>query len=184
MSYTRAITETITWIGGDDRRISLFENAFPVPLGMSYNSYLLLDAQTVLFDTVDRAVADLFFENLAERLQGRSLDYAVVCHVEPDHAATLTELVRRYPQVKLLCTEKAAVMLRQFFPGRFQTGIQTVADGEMLCTGAHTLRFVHAPMVHWPEVMMVYEEAERVLFSADAFGTLRRAGRPDVCRRV
>ena len=100
MSYTRAITETITWIGGDDRRISLFENAFPVPLGMSYNSYLLLDAQTVLFDTVDRAVAALFFENLAERLQGRSLDYAVVCHVEPDHAATLTELVRRYPQVK------------------------------------------------------------------------------------
>lgn len=176
MSYTRAITETITWIGGDDRRISLFENAFPVPLGMSYNSYLLLDAQTVLFDTVDRAVADLFFENLAERLQGRSLDYAVVCHVEPDHAATLTELVRRYPQVKILCTDKAAQMLRQFFPGQLAHGIQTVADGETLCTGAHTLRFVHAPMIHWPEVMMVYEEAEQVLFSADAFGTFGALG--------
>ena len=176
MAYTREITEKLSWIGGDDRRITLFENAFPVPLGMSYNSYLLLDEQPVVFDTVDRSVAGAFFENLADRLQGRAPAYVVVCHVEPDHAATLVELVHRYPQVQILCTEKAEQMLRHFFPGELATGIQPVQDGQTLCTGTHTLRFLHTPMVHWPEVMMVYEQAERVLFSADAFGTFGALG--------
>ena len=167
----RRITEDLVYLGVSDRRLSLFENVYPVPRGVSYNSYLLLDEKTVLFDTVDRAVAGQFFENLAYALNGRTLDYFVIHHMEPDHCSAVTEVLLRYPQVKLVYSKAAAPMLRRFFgidPAKYGEG---VAEGAELATGRHRLTFLMAPMVHWPEVMMTYDTTEGVLFSADAFGT-------------
>ncbi len=169
MYGTRKITADLTWIGGNDRRISLFEGVYPVPQGMAYNAYLLTDEKTVLFDTVDRAVSDVFFENLAHALGGRRLDYVVVHHAEPDHSATLDELLRRCPGVYVVCTAKCRTMLEQFLGHSFPA--ITVADGYHLPTGRRNLTFLTAPMVHWPEVMATYDDVDGVLFSADAFGT-------------
>ena len=168
MNSVRRINEDYCYVGASERSPRLFENLFPVPRGVSYNSYLLRDEKTVLFDTVDRAVGDAFFENLSAALGGRKLDYAVVSHMEPDHAATLAELVLRYPGVKLVCNAKSANMIRQFFDFDFDPLL--VAEGEELSVGEHTLKFIMAPMVHWPEVMFTFDERDGILFSADAFG--------------
>ncbi len=169
------VTDNIFWIGGNDRRIALFESVFPVPNGVSYNAYLLLDEATVLFDTVDNAVADVFFENLEYLLSGRALDYVVVHHMEPDHSATLFRVLEKYPEAKLVVNQKTAQMITNFCGERANEKI-LVKEGETLCVGSHTLRFVFAPMVHWPEVFFTYEEATGTLFSADAFGTFGALG--------
>lgn len=171
MHCTRKITEDITWLGASDRRLSRFENAFPLPKGVSYNSYLINDEKTVLLDTTDKAVSGRFFENLEFALNGRALDYLVINHMEPDHCATLGELVLRYPEVKLVVNPKILVMIKQFFSFDVDSRAVIVGDGETLCTGRHTLSFYMAPMVHWPEVMVTYDSYDKALFSADAFGT-------------
>lgn len=176
MHCTKKLTDDISWLGASDRRLAKFENAFPIPRGISYNSYLIDDEKTVLLDTVDKAVSGLFFENLEFALGGRTLDYAIVNHMEPDHCATLGELVLRYPEVKLVVNTKTLVMIKQFFDFEVDSRAVIVCEGETLCTGKHTLCFYMAPMVHWPEVMVTYDEYEKVLFSADAFGTFGALG--------
>ncbi len=169
MHNTINITEDLVYVGGSDRTLSLFESAFPVPRGTSYNSYLLRDEKTVLFDTVDKAIGDLFLENVAYALDGRKLDYLVVHHMEPDHSATFQRLIELYPEATVVTNRKVAQMLSNFFP--FDNGcVKIVQEGDTLATGKHTLQFVFAPMVHWPEVMFTFDTATGTLFSADAFG--------------
>ena len=170
MHNTQNIRKDLVYVGASDRRLALFENIYPIPRGVSYNSYLLLDEKTVLFDTCDASVATQFFENVETALDGRKLDYVVVHHMEPDHAATLTDLLLRYPEASVVTTAKAAQMVEQFF-GMKPACVQVVKESETLCTGTHTLVFTMAPMVHWPEVMMTYDATSKTLFSADAFGT-------------
>ena len=158
-------------MGGNDRRLALFENVFPIPRGVSYNAYVLLDEKTVLFDTVDKSVSGVFFESLAHVLAGRKLDYLIVNHMEPDHAATMEELVLRYPEVTIVTNAKAVAMIRQFFLFDVDARCKVVAEGDTLTTGRHTLAFLMAPMVHWPEAMVTYDATTKTLFSADAFGT-------------
>ena len=171
MHCTRKVREDLIWVGADDRRLACFEGVYGVPEGVSYNSYLLLDEKTVLFDTVDKAVYSVFLENVAYALGGRPLDYLVVHHMEPDHAATLELLVTRYPEAKIVCNAKIKTMLAQFFPLDLNDRIVLVKEGDSLSTGRHNLTFVMAPMVHWPEVMMSYDSTDKILFTADAFGT-------------
>ena len=171
MYNIRKVTEDIVWVGASDRRLALFENIFPIPRGVSYNSYVLLDEKTVLLDTVDASVAGQFFENLEHVLDGRKLDYLIVNHMEPDHCAMIGDLVRRYPEVQVVGNTKTFGMIKQFFGTDFAERAVTVKEGDTLATGAHTLHFVMAPMVHWPEVMVTYDEKDKVLFAADGFGT-------------
>ena len=171
MYCCRKVTDDLIWVGANDRRLAMFEGVYSVPRGVSYNSYLLLDEKTVLFDTVDAAVGTVFFENVEYALSGRHLDYIVVHHMEPDHSATLEELVRRYPDVRIICNQKLAVMMKQYFTFDVDAMCQIVKEGDTLSCGAHTLTFVNAPMVHWPEVMMTYDRTDKTLFTADAFGT-------------
>lgn len=171
MYNVRKVTEDIVWVGASDRRLALFENIFPIPRGVSYNSYVLLDEKTVLLDTVDASVAGQFFENLEHVLDGRKLDYLIVNHMEPDHCAMIGDLVRRYPEVQVVGNAKTFGMIKQFFGTDFAERAVTVKEGDTLATGAHTLHFVMAPMVHWPEVMVTYDEKDKVLFAADGFGT-------------
>ena len=171
MYCTRKLQDDLFWVGANDRRLALFENVFPIPRGVSYNAYLLLDEKTALLDTVDASVAGQFFENLAHALGGRKLDYLIVNHMEPDHCATLEETLRRYPEARLVCNAKAAAMIGQFFHASLAEGALIVREGDTLATGRHTLAFVMAPMVHWPEAMVTYDKTARTLFSADAFGS-------------
>ena len=171
MYNVRKVTEDIVWVGASDRRLALFENIFPIPRGVSYNSYVLLDEKTVLLDTVDASVAGQFFENLEHVLDGRKLDYLIVNHMEPDHCAMIGDLVRRYPEVQVVGNTKTFGMIKQFFGTDFAERAVTVKEGDTLATGAHTLHFVMAPMVHCPEVMVTYDEKDKVLFAADGFGT-------------
>ncbi len=172
MHNTRKISADLTWIGASDRRLALFENVYPIPLGISYNSYLLNDEKTVLLDTVDSAVSKQFFENLQFTLNGRALDYVIVNHMEPDHCAEIANLQRIYPEVKIVCNAQTKKMIGQFFALNLpEQQYILVKEGDVLNTGKHTLRFIMAPMVHWPEVMVTYDETEKTLFSADAFGT-------------
>ena len=171
MYNVRKVTEDIVWVGASDRRLALFENIFPIPRGVSYNSYVLLDEKTVLLDTVDASVAGQFFENLEHVLDGRKLDYLIVNHMEPDHCAMIGDLVRRYPEVQVVGNTKTFGMIKQFFGTDFAERAVTVKEGDTLATGAHTLHFVMAPMVHWPEAMVTYDEKDKVLFAADGFGT-------------
>ncbi len=175
MHCAREITDGLYYLGASDRRLNMFENLYPIPKGIAYNSYLILDEKTVLFDTSDHAVADLFFENLASGLQGRTLDYLVVHHMEPDHAALLQSLIRRYPAVTLVGTEKTKTLIGQFF-GEIKAPFQPVGDGDKLPIGSRDLEFFTAPMVHWPEVMMTYDVKTGTLFSADAFGAFGALG--------
>lgn len=163
------IADGLTYLGGNDRRLALFESAYPVPRGVSYNAYLLTDEKTVLFDTVDQAVAEVFFENLAHALGGRALDYVVVHHMEPDHSATFARLLEKYPSVTVVTNQKVAQMLKNYFGFAGKTHL--VKEGDSLSVGKRTLYFVFAPMVHWPEVMFTYIPEDGILFSADAFGT-------------
>ena len=171
MYCIRKVTDHVTWIGGEDRRLALFESVYPIPDGVSYNSYFIDDEKTLVMDTVDRAVSGQFFENLEYMLGGRKLDYLVVNHMEPDHAATVGETVRRYPEATIVCNAKIEVMLRQYFDFETEGRVQIVKEGDVLSTGSMQFTFVMAPMVHWPEVMMTYEITNKILFSADAFGT-------------
>ena len=170
MYCTRKITENLTWVGGNDRRLAMFEGVYSVPNGVSYNSYLLADEKTVLFDTVDKAVGKVFFENLEHALSGRTLDYVVVQHMEPDHSATLQELALRYPDVKIICSAKSATLINQFFAEDFSARVTQVKEGDTFDTGDRVLTFYMAPMVHWPEVMVTYDAKDKILFTADAFG--------------
>ena len=171
MHHAISIREDLFWVGGTDRRLALFEIVFPIPRGVSYNAYVLLDEKTVLFDTVDKSVSGVFFESLAHVLAGRKLDYLIVNHMEPDHAATMEELVLRYPEVTIVTNAKAVAMIRQFFLFDVDARCKVVAEGDTLTTGRHTLAFLMAPMVHWPEAMVTYDATTKTLFSADAFGT-------------
>lgn len=171
MYQVRKVTDEIVWIGASDRRLALFENIFPIPRGVSYNSYVLLDEKTVLLDTVDASVSGQFFENLEYTLGDRTLDYLVVNHMEPDHCAMIGDIVRRYPEVKVVGNAKTFGMMKQFFGTDFAERAVTVKEGDTLETGIHTLHFVMAPMVHWPEAMVTYDAKDKVLFSADGFGT-------------
>lgn len=164
------ISENIKYIGVDDLDLDLFEGQYIVPEGMAYNSYLILDEKICVMDTVDARKGKEWTENLTAALQGRQPDYLAVLHMEPDHSANIVRFMETYPAATLLCTDKACKMLNQFFDYDFRGRVQVVKDGETLSLGQHELRFVAAPMVHWPEVMMVYECAEQVLFAADAFG--------------
>lgn len=168
--YTQ-VTSDIYYIGSSDRRLALFENIYPIPNGISYNSYLVLDEKTVLIDTVDKSVAGVFFENLEHLLAGRKLDYLIVNHMEPDHAATLGELKLRHPETQIVATKRALDMVGQFFDPILTTNSFPVSEGQSLNTGKHNFTFVLAPMVHWPEVMVTYDSSSQILFSADAFGT-------------
>lgn len=170
MFCVRKVTEDLYWVGGNDRRLALFENIHPISKGVSYNSYLLLDEKTVLFDTVDWSISRQFLENVQAVLNGRTLDYLVINHMEPDHGAAIEEIILRYPDVKIISTEKSFLLMRQFgfdIDGR----IEEVAEGDTKSFGNHEVTFVAAPMVHWPEAMVTFDSTNGVLFSADAFGS-------------
>ena len=170
MYCTKNIASDLVWVGANDRRLAMFEGVYSVPAGVSYNSYLLTDEKTVLFDTVDKAVGRIFFENLEHGLGGRTLDYLIVHHMEPDHSATLSELLLRHPETTVVCNDKTAVMIAQFFGSGAAGRMQLVKEGDTLSTGAHELTFYRAPMIHGPEVMMTYDKTAHTLFTADAFG--------------
>ena len=169
MYCTRKVTEDLIWVGANDRRLAMFEGVYSVPEGVSYNAYILKDEKTVLFDTADKAVEKVFFENVAHALGGRTLDYIVVQHVEPDHSALLSQLLLRYPQAQVIATARALDMIARFYGP--VANARAVGEGDVLETGRHRFHFLLAPMVHWPEVMVTYDEADGILFSADAFGT-------------
>ena len=170
MFCVRKVTEDLYWVGGNDRRLALFENIHPIPRGVSYNSYLLLDKKTVLFDTVDWSISRQFLENIEAVLKGRKLDYLIINHMEPDHAASIEEIIIRYPDVKVVATEKAFLLMRQFGFAIDGREIE-VKEGDSMSFGKHEIKFFTAPMVHWPEVMVSFDTKDGVLFSADAFGS-------------
>lgn len=166
----RKVTDDLYWVGANDHRLALFENIHPIPRGVSYNAYLLLDEKTVLFDTVDWSASRQLVENVKALLGERPLDYLVINHMEPDHGASIEEILLRWPKVRIISNEKAFLFMRQFgFPIDGHT--ETVAEGDTVCFGKHTITFVAAPMVHWPEAMVSFDVTNGVLFSADAFGS-------------
>ena len=171
MHCFRKVTNDLYWVGGSDRRLELFENLFPIPRGVSYNSYLLLDEKTVLFDTVDNSIGRQFLDNITALLNGRALDYLVVNHMEPDHCSMIADLMLRYPDMQIIGNAKTFPMIRQFYALDLDSKTIAVKEGDTFSSGTHTFRFLMAPMVHWPEVMLTYDETDKVLFSADAFGT-------------
>ena len=165
------ISQDIRYIGVDDLDIDLFENQYIVPDGMSYNSWLIADSQVAILDTADARLAEEWKRHLTQALAGRQPDYLVVHHMEPDHASLVAWAMEQYPAMQIVCSTQAAKMLPQFFEGIKTDGrVRIVKEGDTLCLGQHTLRFIGAPMVHWPEVLMSYEEKSGTLFSADAFG--------------
>lgn len=171
MHCTRKITDDLYWVGGDDRRLALFENIHPIPSGISYNAYLLLDEKTVLFDATDWSAGRQLVENVESLLAGRPLDYIVVDHLEPDHGATLDLVLLRWPEAKILCSQTAVKFLSQFRLNRAAAAAEAVKEGDVRSFGKHEIQFIAAPMVHWPEVLMSYDRTSGALFSADAFGT-------------
>ncbi|MCL2052938.1 MAG: flavin reductase [Oscillospiraceae bacterium] len=171
MHCIKNITEDLLWVGANDRRLAMFEGVYSVPAGVSYNSYLLLDDKTVLFDTVDKAVRQRFAENVNEALGGRQLDYLIVQHMEPDHSASIQELAEKYPLMKIVCNSKTLAFMKQFYDFDVDSRAVIVKENDVLNSGRHTLSFVMAPMVHWPEVMVTYDSTDKILFSADAFGS-------------
>ena len=173
MHCTHLIAADTWYVGASDRRLAKFENPFPIPRGVSYNAYVILDEKTALLDTADASVSGQFLENVAHALGGRSLDYLIVDHMEPDHAATIAEVLLRWPEAQIVCNAKTVPMLKAYFPasaGKVDEAL-LVKEGDVLSLGTHDLTFVMAPMVHWPEVMFTYDKTTQVLFSADAFGT-------------
>ena len=171
MFCTRKVSDNIHWVGGSDRRLALFENIFPISRGVSYNSYVITDEKTAVIDTADSSISEQFIENVMHVLNGRELDYIVINHMEPDHCANIMNLVLRFPNAKLVGNAKTFVFLNQFYSCELEGKTITVKEGDALELGEHTLRFYMTPMVHWPEVMVAYEEKENILFSADAFGS-------------
>lgn len=173
MQSVTEISKNIYYVGASDRRLERFENIHPLPLGVSYNSYLILDDKVALLDTVDQSVEPQFLENLDAALGGRPIDYLVLHHLEPDHGAAIETLCRKYPNLQIVATQKALEFLAQFHHFDTPPAQMAVKEGDELVLGEHTLHFYMAPMVHWPEVMFSYEPRLGILFSADAFGTFR-----------
>ena len=171
MHCVRKIEEDLYWIGAEDRKLQLFENIIPIQKGISYNSYIILDEKTVLLDTVDLSVGKQFLENLEYALDGRSLDYLIINHMEPDHSSLIEEIILRYPDVQIIGNIQTSRMLKQFFKFDIDSKLKIINENEVLNTGKHNLKFIFAQMVHWPEVMFTYDETTKTLFSADAFGT-------------
>ncbi len=170
MYCVRKVVDDLYWVGGNDHRLALFENIHPIPRGVSYNSYLLLDEKTVLFDTVDWSICRQFLENVEHVLDGRDLDYLVINHMEPDHGASIEEILLHYPNVTIISTEKSIMLMHQFgFDVDDKT--MTVKEGDSFRFGKHNIVFVEAPMVHWPEAMVSFDTTDGILFSADAFGS-------------
>lgn len=165
------ISDTVKYIGVDDKDLDLFESQYIIPNGVSYNSYLILDEKIAVMDTVDKRGCECWMANLEQKLQGRSPDYLVLSHLEPDHAGSFAAFLRKYPQVKLVGNAKTFAMLVQFFEVDLEERTVVVEEGTTLSLGTHMLQFLLAPMVHWPEVMVTYEKKEKILFSADGFGT-------------
>ncbi len=172
MHCVRKVTDDLFWVGVNDKRLHLFENIHPIEDGVSYNSYLLLDEKTVLFDTADWSVGRQFLENVEYVLDGRKLDYMVINHMEPDHCASMEEILLRYPEVQVISTEKAFMLMNQFGFNVGENFIQ-VTEGDTMSFGKHTVAFVLAPMVHWPEAMVTFDVTNGVLFAADAFGSFK-----------
>ena len=171
MYCVRKVTDDIYWVGANEHRLHLFENIHPIPRGVSYNAYLLLDKKTALFDTVDWAACRQLLENLDHLLNGRPLDYLVINHMEPDHGASIEEVLLRYPDVTIISTEKSFMLMRQFGFAVDSHPLMEVKEGDSVSFGKHTIQFIAAPMVHWPEVMVSFDSTDGVLFSADAFGS-------------
>lgn len=165
------ISEQIRYVGCDDRSLDLFESQYPIPNGVSYNSYVILDEKIAIMDTVDKRAGEEWLKKVEKLLGEKTPDYLVVHHLEPDHSANIGVLADRYPKMQIVLTAKAAAMLPQFFDQDLSNRLIQVKEGDSLSLGSHTLHFVLAPMVHWPEVMVSYEDREKVLFSADGFGT-------------
>ena len=164
------ISNSVVYIGVNDKTIDLFESQYKVPNGVSYNSYVILDEKVAVMDTVDKRVTEQWLENLSQALNGRGVDYLVVSHLEPDHASNIQKLAELYPNMKIVGNAKIFSMLPQFFTMDFSDRSVVVKEGDTLSLGSHTLQFFMAPMVHWPEVMVEYEQSEKILFSADGFG--------------
>lgn len=171
MQCTRKINEDLYWIGSEDRRLNLFENLFPIPRGIAYNSYLIKDEKNVLIDTVDYSVGRQFLENVKYILNGEKLDYLIVNHMEPDHCSLIEELINKYPEMKIVCNNQTIRMIKQFYNFDIDSKSEIVKEGETFKTGKHEFQFIMAPMVHWPEVMLTYDITDKTLFSADAFGS-------------
>ncbi len=171
MNSAKKITDKISWIGASDRRLARFENIFPIPEGVSYNSYFVDDEKTAVFDTADVTVADQYIENLKEALGGRKLDYLVVLHMEPDHCSQIGRVAALFPEVTVVSSKQAFMYMERFFPESAAFNKLEVKEGDTLSTGELTFSFVAAPMVHWPEVLFAYEATSKALLSADAFGT-------------
>lgn len=171
MYCVRKVTEELYWVGANDRRLALFENIHPIPRGVSYNAYLLRDEKTVLFDTVDWSACRQLIENVEHLLEGRPLDYLVINHMEPDHGASIEEILLRWPDVKIISTEKAFLFMHQFGFHTDSHECITVKEGDTFSFGGHTVTFIAAPMVHWPEAMVTFDTTNGVLFAADAFGS-------------
>ncbi|MBE5828691.1 MAG: FprA family A-type flavoprotein [Butyrivibrio sp.] len=171
MNNVKKITDGIYWIGGSDRRLQRFENIFPIPEGVSYNSYFIDDEKTAVFDTADITVADQYIENLKTALNGKKLDYLVVLHMEPDHCSLIDKVTALFPEVTVVGGKQTFVFMEQFFPESKDYKKLEVKEGDSLSTGAYTFNFVSAPMVHWPEVLFAYDASTKALLSADAFGT-------------
>lgn len=165
------ISEQIRYVGCDDRSLDLFESQYPIPNGVSYNSYVILDGKIAIMDTVDKRAGEEWLKKVEKLLGEKTPDYLVVHHLEPDHSANIGVLADRYPKMQIVLTAKAAAMLPQFFDQDLSNRLIQVKEGDSLSLGSHTLHFILAPMVHWPEVMVSYEDSEKVLFSADGFGT-------------
>ena len=169
----RTVTDAIRYVGVDDNTLALFENQYPVqPMGVSYNSYVILDEKIAVMDSVDARAAEEWLSNVARVLEGRSPDYLVVTHMEPDHSGSLMRLAQKYPEMKIVGNAKTFTLIKQFFGtgAMSEDRMLEVGEGSTISLGSHRLRFLLAPMVHWPEVMTAYEETEKILFSADAFG--------------
>ena len=164
------ITDTIKYVGANDETIDLFEGQYHVPHGVSYNSYVILDEKIAIMDTVDQRATEEWLNNLEKVLDGRTPDYLIVSHMEPDHAANIQRIAEKYPEMKIVGNAKTFPMIAQFFTLNVEGREVIVKEGDTLSLGAHTLQFFMAPMVHWPEVMVTYEQSEKVLFSADGFG--------------
>lgn len=171
MHCTRIINEDLFWVGSEDRRLALFENLFPIPRGIAYNSYLIKDEKNVLIDTVDYSVGRQFLENLKYLLKDENLDYLIINHMEPDHCSLIEELTYKYPEMKIICNNQTIKMLKQFYNFDVDSKVEIVKEGQTFKTGKHEFQFIMAPMVHWPEVMVTYDITTKTLFSADGFGS-------------
>ncbi len=179
MQNIQTVAEDIVYVGASDRRLAKFENLFPIPRGVAYNSYVILDEKTALMDTVDTSVSAQYLENIAAALNGRPLDYLVIAHMEPDHCSTIEAVLMRWPTVRLVCNDKSANIMKEYYFHDDTSAVDAalrMGEGDTLSLGKHTLTFLMAPMVHWPEVMMSYDSATGVLFSADAFGSFGALG--------